>query len=142
MNEFPLFRNNISLEKRTCQVLYLNTIESSSSKNAFVKFGWNWPCGSGDFLNFVNGFSLSRNYLPMEKGVALYLPTTNGCFVQSFLVVLEKMNKRPMHHIAHLKNKFISINTYGYIITLIRRRQKKPRGPWATSLTWVNSSNQ
>ena len=102
-----------------------------------------WPCGSGDFLNFVNGFSLSRNYLPMEKGVALYLPTTNGCFVQSFLVVLEKkMNKRPMHHIAHLKNKFISINTNGYIKTLIRRRQKKPRGPWATSLTWVNSSNQ
>ena len=32
-------------------------------------------------------------------------------------------NKRPMGHIAHLRKQFKSINTYDYIITLIRRRK-------------------
>ena len=35
----------------------------------WTKFGWNWPSGFGeDFFNFVNVFSLFRNYLPLEKG--------------------------------------------------------------------------
>ena len=40
-----------------------------------AKFGWNWLSGSGeeDFFNFVNELSLFRNYLPLEKGRALYL---------------------------------------------------------------------
>ena len=40
-----------------------------------AKFVWNWPSGSGeeDFFNFVNIFSLFRNYLPLEKGAALHL---------------------------------------------------------------------
>ena len=29
------------------------------------------------FLNFVNVFSQFRNYLPLEKGVALYFPNLN-----------------------------------------------------------------
>ena len=33
-------------------------------------------------------------------------------------------NKRPMGHIAHLRKQFKSINTYDYIITLIKRRKK------------------
>ena len=33
-------------------------------------------------------------------------------------------NKRPMDHIAHLRKQFKSINTYDYIITLIKRRKK------------------
>ena len=39
------------------------------------KFGWNWHCGSGDwrFLYCVNAFSLIRNYLPLEMGLALHL---------------------------------------------------------------------
>ena len=36
----------------------------------------------------------------------------------------KKLNKRPMGHIAHLRKQFKSINTYGYIITLIKRRKK------------------
>ena len=35
-----------------------------------AKFGWNWPYEF--FLNFVNVFSLFRNYLPLDKSVALY----------------------------------------------------------------------
>ena len=42
-----------------------------------AEFGWNWPSGSGEeeFFYFVNAFifSLFRNYLPLEKGGALYL---------------------------------------------------------------------
>ena len=34
-----------------------------------------------------------------------------------------KLNKRPMGHIAHLRKQLILINTYGYIITLIKRRK-------------------
>ena len=34
--------------------------------------------------------------------------------------------KRPMGHIAHLRKQFKSKNTYGYIITLIKRRKKTP----------------
>ena len=37
-----------------------------------------------------------------------------------------KENKRPMGHIAHLRKQFKSINTYDYIITLIKRRKKPP----------------
>ena len=37
---------------------------------------------------------------------------------------LQRVNKRPMGHIAHLRKQFKSINTYDYIITLIKRRRK------------------
>ena len=33
-------------------------------------------------------------------------------------------NKRPMGHIAHLRKQFKSINTYDYIIMLIKRKEK------------------
>ena len=35
-----------------------------------------------------------------------------------------RINKRPMGHIAHLRKQFKSINTYDYIITVIKRRKK------------------
>ena len=40
-----------------------------------AKFDPNWHSGSGeeDFFNFVNVFLLFRNYLHLEKGVALHL---------------------------------------------------------------------
>ena len=51
------------------------------------------------FFNFINVFSLFRNYLPLEKGRALYLnktliPFTQGWFepVEIGSVVLEKEN--------------------------------------------------
>ena len=37
---------------------------------------------------------------------------------------IKVLNKRPMGHIAHLRKQFKSINTYDYIITLIKRRKK------------------
>ena len=48
----------------------------------YAKFGWNWPCGSGEegFFNFVNVFLLFRNYLPLEKGGALHSINLNPLY--------------------------------------------------------------
>ena len=58
--------------------LHLSKIEFPSSKDAlrqvWLKLAqWFWR----RFLNFVNVFSLIRNYLPLEKGVALYWKNLN-----------------------------------------------------------------
>ena len=42
--------------------------------------------------------------------------------IMNYCIVI--VNKRPMGHIAHLRKQFKSINTYDYIITLIKRRKK------------------
>ena len=56
-------------------VLHLNKYESPSPKDAFCQV-WlklaQWFC-SRRFVNFVNVFSLFRNYFPVEKGRALHL---------------------------------------------------------------------
>ena len=54
---------------------HLNNVELSSPKDALCKVWsklaqWFWR---RRFLNFVNVFSLFRNYLPLEKGGALHL---------------------------------------------------------------------
>ena len=46
-------------------------------------------------------------------------------YVHTFLK--SQKNKRPMCHIAHLR-QFKSLNKYDYIITLIKRRKKKLYG--------------
>ena len=55
--------------------LHLDILNSLHPRMLCAKLGWNWPSGSGenDFLNFLNVFSLFRNYLPLEKGRALHL---------------------------------------------------------------------
>ena len=72
---FSLFGNYqyLPLEKR--ETLHLNTLESSSPKNAlwqiWLKLAqWFW---SRRFFNFVNVFSLCPNYLLLETGRALHL---------------------------------------------------------------------
>ena len=54
---------------------YLNKLESPSPKDALcqVWFKQAQRFLRRRFLNFVNVFSLFRNYLPLEKGTALYL---------------------------------------------------------------------
>ena len=44
-------------------------LEFSSLEDVCAKIGGNWPSAShqGRFLNFVNVFSLFRNYLPLEE---------------------------------------------------------------------------
>ena len=74
------------LKKRVA--LHLNKIEFSSPKDIFCQV-WlksaQWFLRR-IFLNFVHVFSLFRNYLPLEKCIALHLnklnltPFTRGCF--------------------------------------------------------------
>ena len=42
----------------------------------------------------------------------------------AYYVISAYLNKRPIGHIAHLRKQFKSINTFDYIITLIKRRKK------------------
>ena len=52
-----------------------------------TKFGWNWPTGSGEdnFLKFVKVFLQFCNYLPYEKGGALYFPSPKDTLCQVWL---------------------------------------------------------
>ena len=66
-------KNYLLLEKG--RALHLNKLESPSPKDALCQVWlklaqWFWR---GRFFNFVNVFSLFRNYLPLEKGGALHL---------------------------------------------------------------------
>ena len=81
----------------------------------------NLCCESG-FINKV---------IPHETSPLLLLsPNSSIVLVWFFLILLNKIkrketeNKRPMGHIAHLRKQFKSINTYNYIITLVKRRKK------------------
>ena len=70
---FSLFRNYLPLEKGG--VLHLNKLEFPSPKDALCQVWlklaqWFWR---RRFLNFINVFSLFRNYLPLEKVGALHL---------------------------------------------------------------------
>ena len=81
----------ISPWKRAGPFTWTN-LNSNDPRLHCAKFGWNWPCASGeeDFLNFVNLFSLFGNYLLLEKGRALYFnklesPSPKECFVPSLV---------------------------------------------------------
>ena len=72
-NIFSLFLNYLPLEK--VEALYLNKFESPSLKDPLYKIWmlfalWFWR---RRFLNFINAFSVFRNYLPLEKVEALHL---------------------------------------------------------------------
>ena len=81
----------ISPWKRAGPFTWTN-LNSNDPRLHCAKFGWNWPCASGeeDFLNFFNLFSLFGNYLLLEKGRALYFsklesPSPKECFVPSLV---------------------------------------------------------
>ena len=73
VNVFTLFLNYLPLEKGG--VLQLNKLESPSPEDALCQVWlklaqWFW---GRRFFNFINVFSLFRNYLPLEKDRALNL---------------------------------------------------------------------
>ena len=73
VNVFSLFHNYLPFEKGWG--LHLNKLISPSHKNALCQVWlklaqWFWI---RRFFNFVNVFSLFRNYLPLEKSGALHL---------------------------------------------------------------------
>ena len=64
----------ISPSKRAGLFIWRN-LNPLHSRMHCVKFGWNWPSGSGeeDFKIPSMYFQLFNNYLPLEKGRALHL---------------------------------------------------------------------
>ena len=94
LSMFSLFRNYLPLEKG--RALHLNKLKSPSSKVALCQV-WlklaQWFLRRR-FYNFINVFSLFRNYLPFEQ---TWNPFTQECFVPSLveigLMVLEKKMK-------------------------------------------------
>ena len=74
----------------------MNKIDSHSAKDALCQVWlklaqWFW---SRRFFNFVNVFSLFRNYLPLEKGRALHLnklesPSPKDALCQVWLKVVQ-----------------------------------------------------
>ena len=87
-------RYHLPLEKS--RDLHLNKLEFPTPKDALCQVWLNCPAvlERKIFKNFINGFSLFRNYLPLEKGGALHLnklespsPKNVLCQVQ---VVLKK----------------------------------------------------
>ena len=82
-------------------VLHLNNLESPSPQDALCQVGLKLAHAvrfwRRRFLNYVNVFSLFRNYLPFEKGGALQFFFIQGCFVPSLVeigsVVREKIFK-------------------------------------------------
>ena len=106
-----------------------------------AKFSWYWPSGSGedDFSNLFNVFSLFRNYLSLEKGRSpsseqIWMPFTQGCFVQSLVeigpVVLEK------------KMKMWKVYRQTDTPTDGQTDRQTPDDRWSEKLTWAFSSGE
>ena len=101
-------------------------VHSRASMSPFQSSLWSW------WYCPLSNFS-SQNML-----IILYLPYCYypycWCKSMNLMLLTQKSkvngqnirikNKRPMGHIAHLRKQFKSINTYDYIITLIKRRKK------------------
>ena len=90
----------ISLWKRTGPFIWTN-LNPLHPRTLCAKFGWNWPSGSGeeDFFNFVNEFSLFRDYLPLEKDGALHLnkldyPSPKDALCQVWLKLAQRFLRR------------------------------------------------
>ena len=93
-------------------------LNSLHPRMIWPKFGWNWPSGSGKEDENVKSLQTDRH---TDR------QTTDDRWSEKFTWAFSsgELNKRPMGHIAHLRKQFKSINTYDYIITLIKRRKKK-----------------
>ena len=97
-------------------VLHLNKLESPSLKDALCqvcfKFAqWIWRRG---FFNFVNVFSVFRNYLHLEKGGALYLnkvesPSPKDALCQVWLKLAQWFWRR---RFLNLLNVFLLFRNY------------------------------
>ena len=88
-------------------VLHFNKLESPSPKDALCQVWlklaqWFWR---RRFLNFVNGFSLFRNYLPLEKGGVLFKkkqlksPLPKDALCQVWLKLAQWFLRRFLHFI-------------------------------------------
>ena len=74
------------------------------------------------FYHSLNPALLNSLSLPYDHALIYIIKYHAIIYIMKYPLL--NKNKRPMGHIAHLRNQFKSINTYDYIITLIKRRRK------------------
>ena len=148
VNVFSLFRNYLTLEKGGA--LHLNKLESPSSKNDLC---WDWLklahwFWRRRFLNFVNVFSLFRNYLTLEKGEALHLnklesPSPKDVLCQVWLKLTQWFWRRRWKC-----EKFTDRQTDGQTDGRTNRQtdgrtdRQTPDDRWSEKLTWAFSSGE
>ena len=104
-------------------VLHLNKLESLSPKDALCQLWlklaeWIWK---RRFLNFVNVFSLFRNYLPLEKGRARSQFLFGSCID---CIRLKKMQYAWVWYSSMIL--IHSYNNFGFHIMIIRSRCRIP----------------
>ena len=112
-----LYRNYFPLEKGGA--LHLNNFESTSPKNALCQIWLNlaqWFLRRR-YLNFVNVFSLFRNYLPLEKGAALHLnkfesPSPKDAFCQVWLKLAQWFWRRNILNTSMYFRYFVIISPW------------------------------
>ena len=94
-------------------VLHLNKLESPSPKDALCQIWlklalWFWR---RRFFNFINVFSLFRNYLPLEKGGALHLnklksPSPKDALCQVWLKLAQCFWRRRFFSFVNVFSQF------------------------------------
>ena len=108
----------------------MNKLKSPSPKNAlcqvWLKLAW-WVFRRR-FLNFVNVFSLFRNYLPLEKGVTLHMyqlefPSPKDAMCQIWLILAQWFWRR----------RFLN---FVDVFSLLRNILS-PLGIWITSILFT-----
>ena len=111
VNVFSVFRYYLLLEKG--KALYLNILESRLPKDALCKV-WlklgQW-IRRRRILNFVNVFSLFRNYLPLGKGGALLLnklknPSPKDALGQVWLKLAQWLWRRRFLNFVNVSSLF------------------------------------
>ena len=75
----------------------------------YAKFGWNWPCSSGEIC-FLSILHTSLSFLllsPLEEGcgplfVKIWIPSTQGCYVSNLVVIGQVVLKRGFLNIFNI----------------------------------------
>ena len=78
-----------------------------------------------NFLEIITKTPICFNLQKKKKPIKILPSTLQEIVLKliSHIFFFYLINKRPMGHIAHTRNQFKSINTYNYIISLIKRRK-------------------
>ena len=111
VNVISRFRNYLPFEKG--MAIHLNKLISPSNKDALCQVWlklaqWFWR---RRFFNFVNVFSLFRNYLPLGKDGALHLnklesPSPKDAFCQVWLKLAQWFWRRKIFNFINVSSLF------------------------------------
>ena len=129
----------IASSHKRCKIRgFVLSIDSINREKFYEKIKYYYMCGiQGKLLTLVrcmysrirtwqceNLKCFNRTYYWYSKVESKFNCMIRSRVEQSNWVAKFILNKRHMGHIAHLRKQFKSINTYDYIITLIKRRIK------------------